>query len=201
MSIPHLQETEAYWLSTAPSLRHETDLEKHRLEIRSRLPDAVSGMGLDYGCGGGAGLDAMLSAGCSDVLGVDVSLATAGRGVHRVIHPSQLDELTAASFGFVLSSSVFQHLYDAEQAEWVLGHLSRLAAPGAQALIQTRYFEPGDGFDPSRQRDDYRGRAIRSHAWQVPSFWSALERHGFTPLVVELEPGRQYAWYTAQRRP
>lgn len=190
---------ERYWQGCSPSARHETDVALHASKIRSHLPAVLTGSGIDYGCGGGAGLDAMLAAGCSDVLGVDVALATAGSGTHRVIHPSDLGELAAGSFHAVVCTSVFQHLVDQEHALAVLSELSRLAAVGADALIQVRYYQPGDNFDPATREPDYERRAFRSHAWQVADFWRTLEAAHFEPLTVKLEPYRHYAWFSAKR--
>jgi SAM-dependent methyltransferase len=182
----------AYWRSAVPEMRHE-DAPRYRATIEARLPPSFprGTRAIDYGCGGGAGLEALHARGC-DPVGVDLVMKHPRFAVAR---PNQLNTLPSASFGVVLSTSVLQHFPDAAYARSVLNELRRLAAPGAFGLVQVRYFNAGDGCDPSTQSSDYAARAVRSHAWTIDAFWKVLAVTGFTPLAIDLEPWRQYAWY------
>lgn len=190
----YTEKIESFWRNTAAVLRHETDQARHGAEIAQYLPPTIQGSAIDYGCGGGAGLDALVAAGCSDVLGVDVTSTAGGGKGYRVIHPDALPDLPDRSFDFVLCTSVLQHLYDEGHARAVLSELARLAKPGAGFLIQARYFEPGDQFDPAKLPADYERRAIRSHAWEIGAFFAALDGVGLRYDRATLERQRKYAW-------
>lgn len=64
----------AYWRDATPYMRHEDGRASHVDSIAKRLPpprSALDTLAIDYGCGGGAGLEALSAAGYSPI-GVDL---------------------------------------------------------------------------------------------------------------------------------
>lgn len=181
-----------YWQQASAAARHEDAARfEHEIGVRLNGLHHDNRNALDYGCGGGAGMRELDERAWLPV-GVDLVMQ---HDRFRVLRPEQLHELDAGSFGLVMSTSCFQHFPDAHYAHAVLAELRRLAAPRACGLVQVRYCNPGDPYDPADLPSAYDKRAMRAHAWRIDAFWKALTAAGFTPEAVDLEPWRQYAWY------
>jgi len=183
--------------------RHQgEDWYEHGRHVVERLGDMASRITpastvCEWGGGGGAVLRAMPK--CTTYYAVDISeqsLAACSNLGAIAITPEQAEQHIAdASVDCVISTCVFQHFPLCEYADGVLRCLRRILRPDGFGMIQTRYFQPGDDCDPTKQADEYAQRYITSAAWQVADFWAQLEAFGFdvVDVVLELEP--QYAFY------
>lgn len=181
------------------------DVERMRRFIEHDEFGMPYGAWLDWGCGGGALLRALDAAQLepTEYIAVDVSKATFDHlptdlPKTRIIklEPHETTLLNAASVDVLCSFSAFQHFPSRQYGLEVLREMRRLAKPGALGFVQTRFYEPGDRNDPANvEGRPYSERYLFSCAYQVSEFWSALQRAGFTPSSVELEPYRGYAWY------
>ncbi len=158
---------------------------------------------LEWGCGGGAVtrvIERRAHPAVHYAIDInDAALCQVASISARVVpmHPDAVPTIASSSIDAIVSTSCFQHFPSTQYAIDVLGEMRRLAAPGARGLVQTRYYQPGDGHDPATaQCLPYAEAFIRYAAWQVPEFWGGLEQAGFTVNSVMLEPHRQYAWYS-----
>ena len=168
---------------------------------------APGGTWLDWGSGGGALLCIADQRGAERMICVDVSRQALdelpGSACEQVrLHPEQLAAIEPGSVDVLCSFSCFQHFPSRDYGLAVLDEMRRLAKPGAHGYVQTRYYEPGDSYDPASYAAlPYEQRLVRSCAYRVFEFWDALQHVGFIPLAVALEPSRHYAWYRFEAKP
>jgi len=143
---------------------------------------------LDYGCGGGHLLDALLDAGIQPVTGADVSPASIadvrrrfdGRPGFAGAHA--IDQLRAQgrTFDAVLCCEVVEHLYD-EQLEAVLADLASMLADGGVAVLTTPNDEDlaaSEVYCPVSNVLFHRWQHVRS--WTAATLGAALARHGLS---------------------
>lgn len=127
---------------TQPATCFWRAIELHEL-IETGLPE---GRGLDLGCGDGTVLGAVLSRiGGRECVGVDIDAAEvelARRcGLYDDLHVTPADDVPAdaASFDWVLSNCVLEHIPDIES---VLVEVARVLTPGGRFIFTV----PGPGF-------------------------------------------------------
>jgi ubiquinone/menaquinone biosynthesis C-methylase UbiE len=165
--------------------------------------DASGATWLEWGCGGGTVALAVQKLCAPDsYYAVDISadaLAECMRRTNDRVTPllaSETASIPSGSVDYIVCTSVFQHFPSFEYARVVLAEMRRVLSPGGRGLISTRYFTPGDHYDPTAlQRFAYRKAFARYCAWQVSEFWGELASAGFTPREVVLETETQHAWY------
>lgn len=157
---------------------------------------------LEWGVGGGANAKALED--CHQgYVGVDISPESLAAAVKEcpTVTPVLLDASPSVLdlddiFDTVISTAVFQHFPDKQYGIDVVACMARHMAKGAHGLIQTRYYQPMEMYDPQLvQHQPYDTRFIGSNAYQIAEFWRILERAGLTAQDVSLEPLTQYAWY------
>jgi len=159
---------------------------------------------LDWGCGGGAIARVVIEhAQPTRYHAIDVSFdalaTTAAIDPKHVVPllPTETGAIKSASVDYIVSTSCFQHFPSRDYAREVLREMRRVAAPSARGLIQIRYYEPGDAYDPAKtSRSAYEHVYIRACAWRPDEFAAELALAGFAAECVLLEPHRQYAWYS-----
>jgi ubiquinone/menaquinone biosynthesis C-methylase UbiE len=165
--------------------------------------DSIYQAWLEWGCGGGAVASAILEERDPRVYhAIDVSddaLAECAKLDSAVVEcrkPHETSSIPDASVRYIVSTAVFMHFPSFDYARAVLREMRRVAAPGSRGLISTRYYQPGDHYDPAAlQPLSYAKAFKRFCAWQVADFWHELTAAGFTPREVVLEPETQFAWY------
>ena len=173
--------------------------------IRHGLP---GGTGLDLGCGDGKLMRILLEAsGASPALvGVDLDpLETrdaAASGVYGRVHTAQGDHVPEpdASFDFVFSNSVLEHIEDIEP---VIAEVARLLRPGGVFVFTV----PGAGFhdclagpllpwsDRQRYLQRIDQRCAHRRYWGESQWRDCLRRHGIdvvraVPYLTEPEVRR-----------
>lgn len=210
MTLEVTDEVRAVWDASTPEKRqlahydpYPHDVERIRRFVTIEALDCPpSGAWLDWGCGGGSLLRALDQAQLEPAAYIAVDAARPTLDALRALcplvklEPHQTATLPAASIDALCSFSAFQHFPSRAYGLEVLREMRRLAKPGALGFVQTRFYEPGDRNDPANvEGRPYSERYLFSCAYQVSEFWSALQRAGFTPSSVELEPYRGYAWY------
>lgn len=173
--------------------RHGHHLVSFASELRSRREV------LDYGCGAGHLLGALLDAGIQPVTGADVSPASIAAVRRRFVgRPGfagahTIDELRAhgRTFDAVLCCEVVEHLYD-EQLETVLADLASMLADGGIAVITTPNDEDlaaSEVYCPVSNVVFHRWQHVRS--WTAATLCAALARHGLTVVrSAEVDLGR-----------
>lgn len=175
-----------------------------------RLLDRV----VDWGCGGGGNAVAFASR-CKEIVGVDVSSESLAECARQLadqpasFRPVQID-VAAPEEALVEVGEV-----DAFVSYYVLElvptpayglRLMKLAfdmlAEGGMAHVQIKYATSRLA-TRSRGRNYVRGQAQMA-TYEVPAFWEAMQRVGFTPVMVELVPRNElderYAYFTLVKR-
>jgi len=179
--------------------------------IRHGLPD---GTGLDLGCGDGKLMRILLetSGAYPSLVGVDLDPqetrdATAS-GVYRRVHTAPGDRIPEhdASFDFVFSNSVLEHIDDIEP---VIAEVARLLRPGGTFLFTV----PADGFhdclagplfpwgDRHRYLDGIDKRCAHRRYWGESQWRACLGRHGLDVVdaVPYLTASEVRRWETLSR--
>lgn len=178
---------------------------------RHGLPD---GDGLDLGCGDGKLMRILLDATGSSrrLVGVDVDpLETqdaAACGVYQRIHTVPGDRVPepSASFDFVYSNSVLEHIPDIDP---VIAEVARLLKPQGVFLFTV----PGAGFhdclagpllpwsDRQRYLDRVDRRCAHRRYWGEAQWRACLERYGMqmTHAVAYLSAPQTRRWETLSR--
>jgi len=179
--------------------------------IRHGLP---AGEGLDLGCGDGKLMRILLEASNTSLslVGVDIDpLETRDAvesGVYRRVHTVPGDRIPEpdASFDFVYSNSVLEHIDDIEP---VIAEVSRLLRPAGTFLFTV----PGAGFhdclagplpawsDRERYLEQIDRRCAHRRYWGEPQWRACLERHGIEPArtVNYLTAPEVQRWETLSR--
>jgi SAM-dependent methyltransferase len=177
--------------------------------VRHGLP---SGRGLDLGCGDGKLMRILLDAlGAErELVGVDIDpLETRdaeGSGVYRNVHTGRADRIPEAdaSFDFVFSNSVLEHIEDLEP---VLAEVARLLRPDGIFLITV----PAAGFHDCLAGPLWgrRGAYLRSvdrrcahrRYWSAEDWRAHLKRHGMrlTLAAPYLSVAETQRWETLSR--
>jgi SAM-dependent methyltransferase len=173
-----------------------------------------AGAGLDLGCGDGKLMRILLDAAhtAPSLVGVDIDpLETRDAldsGVYRRVHTTPADRIPEpdASFDFVYSNSVLEHIDDIEP---VIEEVSRLLRPQGTFLFTV----PAAGFHdclsgpllPWRDRERYLNAVDRRCAhrryWDEPQWHECLQRHGIEPVrsVEYLNAREVQRWETLSR--
>jgi len=179
--------------------------------LRHGLP---RGAGLDLGCGDGKLMRILLDAspGSASLVGVDVDpLETRdamASGVYQRVHTAPGDRLPehAASFDFVFSNSVLEHIDDLEP---VIAEVARVLRPGGAFLFTV----PARGFHdclagpvfPWSERQRYLERIDRRCAhrryWDQAQWRACLGRHGIelSHAIPYLTAPEAQRWETLSR--
>jgi SAM-dependent methyltransferase len=179
--------------------------------IRHGLPE---GEGLDLGCGDGKLMRILLDAANASpsLVGVDIDpLETRDAlesGVYRRVHTVPGDRIPEpdASFDFVYSNSVLEHIDDIEP---VIAEVSRLLRPAGTFLFTV----PGAGFhdclagpllgwgDRARYLEQIDRRCAHRRYWGEPQWRACLQRHGIEPVrtVDYLSAPEVQRWETLSR--
>jgi len=179
--------------------------------IRHGLP---AGEGLDLGCGDGKLMRILLEASNASLslVGVDIDpLETRDAvesGVYRRVHTVPADRIPepAASFDFVYSNSVLEHIDDIEP---VIAEVSRLLRPAGRFLFTV----PAAGFhdclagpllawsDRRRYLEQIDRRCAHRRYWGEQQWRACLERHGIEPVrtVEYLTAPEVQRWETLSR--
>ena len=179
--------------------------------IRHGLP---AGEGLDLGCGDGKLMRILLDAANASpsLVGVDVDpLETRDAlesGVYRRVHtvPGERIPEADASFDFVYSNSVLEHIDDIEP---VIAEVSRLLRPAGTFLFTV----PGAGFHDclagpllgrggrARYLEQIDRRCAHRRYWGEAQWRACLERHGIEPVrtLEYLSAPEVQRWETLSR--
>jgi len=164
--------------------------------IRHGLP---GGTGLDLGCGDGKLMRILLEnlESPPSLVGVDLDSQETrdamASGVYRRVHTAPGDRIPEpdASFDFVFSNSVLEHIDDIDP---VIDEVARLLRPGGAFLFTV----PADGFhdclagpllpwgDRHRYLEEIDRRCAHRRYWGEPQWRACLGRHGLD--VVEVVP-------------
>ena len=155
------------------------------------------GVGLDLGCGDGKLMRILIGAAQASpsLVGVDIDpLETrdaAASGVYRRVHTTRGDRIPEpdASFDFVFSNSVLEHIEDIEP---VIGEVRRILRPGGTLLFTV----PGAEFHeclagpllPRADRQRYLQKVDRRCAhrryWSESQWRACLGHHGIDAVCV-----------------
>lgn len=172
-----------------------------------------SGRGLDLGCGDGLLTRIVLDeVGPREMVGIDPGAAEAARarqlGIYSAVHAiggGSVPEADA-SFDWVLSNSVMEHIDDIEP---VIAEVARLLRPGGQLVVTV----PGPDFHavmrgpllPVISRKAYLERLDQRLAhrryWGPDEWTSALAPHGMRVVeaVSYLDPAQARRWESISR--
>jgi SAM-dependent methyltransferase len=171
------------------------------------------GRGLDLGCGDGLLTRIVLdAAGPREIVGVEPDLAEASLarqlGIYAAVHVVGGDHVPEpdASFDWVLSNSVLEHIDDIEP---VLLEVARLLRPGGEFILTV----PGSDFHaclrgpllPGASRERYLtrldARLAHRRYWTVEEWRAALERQGLRLTSSSEYLSRPYVrrWETVSR--
>lgn len=167
---------------------------------------------LEWGPGGGA--NAVLFCKVFDeYYGVDISNANLTECKHQLesrrfnkFHsilikpekPEDCVQFISEPIDFFLSTAVYQHFPGKKYGLLVTKTAYKLLASGGLAIIQTRYDNGAEAFR-SKNRD-YNNNAITFTSYRIEEFWQIAISCGFRPLMVNLEPDSNYAYYLLQKR-
>jgi predicted TPR repeat methyltransferase len=150
---------------------------------------------LDWGCGGGANMNALCRR-FRRVIGIDISTPTleeCARQLDRCGYsnyetafvdassPGQVAErLGRDTIDFFFSAAVFQHFPSKAYTKEVLDVAAGLMRQGGHGLVQVRYF---DGSEKLRQKEgDYAKNVIYMTSFTTKAFSELLEEAGFALL-------------------
>ena len=171
------------------------------------------GRGLDLGCGDGLLTRIVLEeVGPRTLVGVDPDPAEAAQarelGIYATVHVAGGDAVPerAASFDWVLSNSVLEHILDVDQ---VIAEVARLLKPGGRFIFTV----PGVGFHeslrgpllPRSSRSVYLrdlDRRLAHHRYWTPDDWRrALTTHGLqvANAVAYMGPAEVRRWESISR--
>ncbi len=170
------------------------------------------GRGLDLGCGDGKLMRILLDAAqaAPELVGVDIDqLETRDAersGVYRKVHtvPGERIPEADASFDFVFSNSVLEHIVDLDP---VFAEVERLLRPGGSFLFTV----PADGFHDCLagplwgNRTAYLGvidrRTAHRRYWSADEWRACLERHGMRLALAQpyLTAAEVQRWETLSR--
>lgn len=179
--------------------------------IAHGLPE---GIGLDLGCGDGKLMRILLGESTSRVrlIGVDPdpleSREATAAGVYERVHTAAGDRVPEAdaSFDFVFSNSVLEHIDDLEP---VIAEVARVLRPGGTFLFTV----PAGGFHDclagpllpwvarSRYLEDIDRRCAHRRYWDEPQWRECLGRHGMTltSALPYLSAKETQRWETVSR--
>ncbi len=163
-------------------------------------PAAIAGgfqskAALDWGCGGGANMNALCRR-FRHVMGVDISVPTleecarqlgrCGCSNFETVYvdaacPGQVVERVGRdTVDFFFSAAVFQHFPSKAYTKDVLETAAGLMRTGSHGLVQVRYF---DGSEKMRQKEgDYAKHVIYMTSFATDAFSALLAETGFTLL-------------------
>jgi SAM-dependent methyltransferase len=171
------------------------------------------GRGLDLGCGDGKLMRILLDAapGPASLVGVDIdpqeTRDAAASGVYQRVHtvPGERIPEADASFDFVFSNSVLEHIPEIEP---VIAEVGRLLRPGGAFLFTV----PGAQFhdclagpllptDRQRYLDTIDRRCAHQRYWGEPEWRACLGRHGMdiAHSVAYLTAPEVRRWETLSR--
>lgn len=172
------------------------------------------GRGLDLGCGDGKLMRILLSAARASptLVGVDIDpLETRdaqASGVYQRVHTATGERLPEpdASFDFVFSNSVLEHIGDLEP---VIGEVARVLRPGGRFIFTV----PAAGFhdclsgpllpwtDRKRYLEDIDRRCAHRRYWGETEWRNCLERYGMdlSRSVAYLAASEAQRWETLSR--
>lgn len=166
---------------------------------------------LEWGPGGGANAVRFCKL-FDDYYGVDISEANLSECKHQLEirefnkfhsmlikpeNPEDCMQFISEPVDFFLSTAVYQHFPGKEYGVLVTKTAHKLLASGGLAIIQTRY---DDGSETVRSKNrDYNNNAITFTSYRIEEFWQIAVSCGFKPLMVNLEPGSNYAYYLLEK--
>lgn len=166
---------------------------------------------LEWGPGGGANA-VRFSTFFEDYYGVDISEANLLESSNQLkkhkydkfhsilIQPCKPEECLqniSEPIEFFLSTAVYQHFPSKKYGVSVTEIAYNLLGSGGLAIIQTRY---DDGTEAVKSKDrDYNANAIGFTSYRIEEFWETAIQCGFKPLMVNLEPNTNYAYYLLQK--
>ena len=170
------------------------------------------GRGLDLGCGDGKLMRILLDAAHAtpELVGIDIDpLETRDAelsGVYRRVHTVPGDRVPEpdASFDFVFSNSVLEHIEDLEP---VFAEVGRLLRPGGAFLFTV----PSDGFhgclagplwgDRAAYLEVIDRRCAHRRYWSARQWQACLERHGMRLALAQpyLSAAEVKRWETLSR--
>jgi hypothetical protein len=166
---------------------------------------------LEWGPGGGANA-VRFSMFFDEYFGVDISNANLAECKHQLqirsfgkfhsilIKPDKPEDCLQSisePIEFFLSTAVYQHFPGKEYGVLVTETAYKLLVSGGFAIIQIRY-DDGEVAFQSKDRD-YNINAITFTSYRIEEFWGIAILCGFKPLMVNLEPDSNYAYYLLQK--
>lgn len=151
---------------------------------------------IEWGSGGGAVIRAMPKV--ARYVAVDISWQA--RDESEACGAEAVDVLAVAAlesgtFDCFVSFACFQHFAKLGEADEVLAEARRLLKPTGFGVVHTRYYAPGDRYDPSTLQGGYGSRFNWASAWRQGEFAAVMERHGLHVVETQTDPGPQYEFH------
>jgi ubiquinone/menaquinone biosynthesis C-methylase UbiE len=153
---------------------------------------------LEWGPGGGANLFGFRDV-ASRYIGVDISQKNLNEAARMIseegysnFDPVLLDgppsEIFPDQSDFVdvfLSTAVFQHFPSKSYGIEVLGVVHRILRRNGLGLIQIRFDDGKEKFQPIKSLDEYAKKHITANSYRLEEFWEALIDVGLTPFMIQ----------------